>query len=66
MNEAMIRIILKQFGLNPEEIIGTIGQFGQIAVDLKVQLDRIETKIDELNSRGLLKLPNKETENAEH
>ena len=41
-----MEMMLKSLGLDPEEIQTGIKEFGQVIVDMKIQLDRIEHKLD--------------------
>lgn len=41
-----MEMMLKSLGLDPEEIQNGIKEFGQVIVDMKAQLDRIEGKLN--------------------
>lgn len=41
-----MEMLLKNLGLDPETIKTSIESFGQVVVDLKSQMDRIENKLD--------------------
>lgn len=41
-----MEMLLKSFGIDPDEIKKTAGQMGNLAIDFKTQLDRIERKVD--------------------
>lgn len=41
-----VEMLLQSMGLNPDEIKKSVTEFGQIVVDIKAQLDRIEHKLD--------------------
>lgn len=41
-----MEMMLKSLGLDPEEIRKGITEFGQVIVDMKSQLDRIESKLN--------------------
>ena len=43
-----MEMMLKSLGLNPEEIKKSIGEFGQVVIDMKEQLDRIEKRLNTL------------------
>jgi hypothetical protein len=41
-----IEMLLKNLGLDPEVIKSSVESFGQVIVDMKAQMDRIENKLD--------------------
>lgn len=62
-----MEMMLKSLGLDPEEIRKGITEFGQVIVDMKSQLDRIESKLNALLAEKLTEetaLITKDAENA--
>ena len=45
-----IEMMLKNMGLDPEAIRASVENLGQVIIDLKSQMDRIENKLDALLS----------------
>lgn len=39
-------MMLKSMGIDPEEVKKSVTEFGQVVLDIKAQLDRIEHKLD--------------------
>lgn len=56
-----MEMMMKSLGLDPEEIKKTIGDFGQVVIELKSQMDRIETKLNAV----IVENQKKELDNAE-
>ena len=49
-----VEMLLKNLGLDPDTIKASVESFGQVVIDLKIQMDRIEKKLDDVlsNSAG--------------
>jgi predicted nucleic acid-binding Zn-ribbon protein len=41
-----MNMLLKSMGIDPNEIQNSVSQFGQMVLDIKTQMDRIEEKLD--------------------
>ncbi len=50
MNTQMLAMLLKGLGFDPAETLGMFNSLGQVVLELKSQLDRIETKLDAILS----------------
>jgi hypothetical protein len=59
-----MELMLKSFGLDPKAIQKQVGEFGQIVVALKAQMDSIETKLDAVLADNAIRVEQMDKDNS--